>query len=244
MKTILIALVAAALICLPSESWARRRWIPAQPAAAPSGIALVAHAIAGSGGTSSATTAGVNTSGANFLVVVAVDLAGGSQSAISDSYGNTPYLQLTSQSATVRETISFYYSATVGAGHTFTASGGTVSAIAAAAFSGVLTTNPVDVQAGTNNSGSATIQPGSITPTQNNELIISGIGGYVVAGSETYSIDSGMTITDQQGLIGGASFGLALAYKVQTTAAAINPTWTVSSSAAGLSATNGSFKAP
>jgi hypothetical protein len=45
--------------------------------------------------------------------------------------------------------------------------------------------------------------------------------------SDPTSVDSGFTITDEKPSIGGTSFGAGIAYLVQASATAQNPTWTV-----------------
>ncbi len=100
---------------------------------------------------------------------------------------------------------------------------GTVSAVVFAAFSGVDTSSPFDQQNGFQNCSGSTCPPGSITPSANNELVVSSLC-WTDAGNS--SIDSGMTIIDQIPLVGGVNYGAVLAYIVQTSAGAINPTWT------------------
>jgi hypothetical protein len=112
-------------------------------------------------------------------------------------------------------------------------------AIAVAAFSGSHAA-PFD-QENQNNGVAATIQPGSITPAQDNELIISGFTPEGAMGGPA-SINEGMTIADQIDATGGSNVGIAIAYKTQTTAAAINPTWTVFASALTCAAVIASFK--
>jgi hypothetical protein len=90
-----------------------------------------------------------------------------------------------------------------------------------------------------NTTFSATARPGSLTPTHNGELIIS----FVMDGFANWpvSINSGFTISDQIAYSSGNFVGGAMAYFVQATAAAINPTWTFSSSASEIGALQWSF---
>ncbi len=99
------------------------------------------------------------------------------------------------------------------------------------AFSGADTVVPFDQQNGVATPTTTTsYQPGSITPSENNEVIVTAItsGG----GVTSYSIDSGFTISDQFDLSGGGHFPLGMAYLIQTSAAASNPTWSWSNSLA------------
>ncbi len=67
------------------------------------------------------------------------------------------------------------------------------------------------------------VQAGSITPTQDGELIFAlfGLDGVI----SSAAIDSGFTETDFNASNAGA-FGGSNAYLIQGTAAAVNPTWT------------------
>lgn len=206
-------------------------------------VALLTHACAASSNTNTATTAAIDTTGASLLIVVISDYAAGvTQAAPSDSKSNTWSNLTTQTSSTVtRMRISYVANPTGGTGHTFAATGTTdYPTICVAAFSHVATTSPFDVQNGSNSgSGSVTtLQPGSVTPGANAELLVTGLS-FAVSG--TASIDSGFTITDQSNYMAGAAIGGAMAYKVQTTAAAVNPTWTAGA-ASELSATIATFK--
>lgn len=84
-------------------------------------------------------------------------------------------------------------------------------------------------------SGDAAPQPGSITPSEDNEIVIT--IAVCINGVPT-GIDSGFTTTDL--VTSSSSTGLGLAYKIQTAAAAVDPTW----SGSGLTASAiQSFKA-
>jgi hypothetical protein len=109
----------------------------------------------------------------------------------------------------------------VGTGHTFT-SGGSFCAACFAAFSGVQTSSPFDVENGANSQNSAA-STGSVSPNQASSLIIAGIG---VASGATYSINASFSITNSVAGVGGVNYGAAMAYLVQTSASAVNPAWT------------------
>jgi hypothetical protein len=188
-------------------------------------IALVAHAGAGSSDSNNVTTSSVNTTGANLLVAVVCSYSG--SPTLSDSKGNTwTGLTVYNPSNDTSLKLQLYYcaSATVGSGHTFTlSSSGKSPSICVAAFSGA-DAAPLDQQAGfTGSNASSTVQPGSVTPSTDNQLLVTGISGYSSAVS---SIDSSFTITDTVAYTGTDIVG-ALAYKIQTAKGAENPTWTV-----------------
>jgi hypothetical protein len=93
-----------------------------------------------------------------------------------------------------------------------------------AAFSGVKQTSPFDQINGSNGFAS-TLQPGSITPTENNELVVALLG--INSSGTPMSINSGFTETNTEINFGaGDHYGGCMAYIIQTTAAAVNPTWT------------------
>jgi hypothetical protein len=68
------------------------------------------------------------------------------------------------------------------------------------------------------------IQPGSVTPTQNNELVVTGIGTSIATGTPT--VNGGFTVENTVPLLGGQYFGGGLADLVQTAATPANPLWT------------------
>lgn len=186
-------------------------------------IALVANAaVAGANG---GTTGAINTTGATLLVVAISESAGG-QVTVSDNKSNT-WTVLTGQDGSQPDSRIYYVAnPTVGAGHTFTSTGGsTFSVLSVAAFSGVVTTLPFDQQNGSSAApySNTTAKPGSITPTQDNEVVVCGFG--TVSDPGTLTIDSGFAITNQTPFTGGTNYGGALAYLIQSTAAAVNPEW-------------------
>jgi hypothetical protein len=186
---------------------------------------LLNHVAKYGGGTSAA----IDCSGAD-LIVIFTDTGDP-----TDSQSNS-YTALSTYAFGQR---LFYKQApSVSASQTFTVTGGTAPSILVAVFSGSIAT-PFDQENGHGDFGATSQQPGSITPTVDNELIVSGL--YANAGSIA-TVDSGMTITDAEGFVGGVHFSVGLAYKIQTTLAAINPTWTWTTSVSN-GANIASFKA-
>jgi len=192
----------------------------------------------GAQGISGCTTASLDTTGATFLVAM---LTGNSAMVVTDNKGNT-WTGLTKQNNATPSTQIFYVNSatpTVGTGHTFSTTT-TASVLTIMAFSSGVA-SPFDVENGTSAASGATIAPGSITPSQDNEIIIAGVtGGNTMS---TVSISESMTIAYQQPLTGGVCYGSGAAYKIQTTATAISPTWTFANgSTANISAVIASFK--
>jgi len=75
-------------------------------------------------------------------------------------------------------------------------------------------------------SGQTTIQPGTLTPANNNGLLVTFVTSW---NTGSLSIDSGFTLVDQGSFVLYANYSVGSAYLVQSTAAAVNPTWTFSS---------------
>lgn len=180
--------------------------------------AVVAHTSTGGGG--SQTTSGINTTGASLLVVAVGWLTPvGAAPALTDNKSNT-WTPLTPQSVgggPGGDNCQFYYveNPTVGSGHSFTID--QTGDIAVIALSGAKTSGAFDVE-----NGSATQTTGSITPSQDNEVVATCYSGWVGGAGTTQTVDSGFTKIESSGLGSG---GIVLAYLIQTTATAENVTW-------------------
>lgn len=200
----------------------------------PHAIAVVAHASAVSTTTNTVSTSGVDTTGAT-LIVLAVPFFSAVHTVdaldISDSKGNSyTALAVCSSSGTAAASdIRFFYIASpvVGAAHTVSLSSGGAAvypSIAMIALSGTAA-SPLDQQncGPATTTGDTTRQPGSVTPSENSEIVITGVG---LGGSNgSIAIDSSFTIADSNGVNAGQGFGDGLAYIIQTSAGAVNPTW-------------------
>lgn len=184
-------------------------------------ISVIASAFINQASTSSA----INTTGADALVVFVARYS--TEPTLSDSKGNT----FTAQTdhtfvGDFKGRFFLCLGPTVGTGHTFSLSG-TAGANhgLVIALSGVKQTSPLDGQSSSYATGSP-ISPGSITPSENNCILITGVAGYNTG--TVSSIDSGFTTTQ----IGTGDYfhhAYGLAYKIQTTAGAENPAWTLTS---------------
>ena len=187
---------------------------------APAGnITFVASASA-HGNFTEATTSAIDTTGATLLVAVMGNI---DNAAVvpTDSKGNT-WTALTKRSGDNSSEGQIYYSipTTVGTGHTFTTSGGTSNycSMCVAAFADT-NASPYEAESGAANAS----QPGSLTPAGNGSLLVAGIGYYT---GDPSTINSSFTVAEYQNSGAGVNFGSGLAYLIQTTAAAVNPTWT------------------
>lgn len=190
---------------------------------------LISGAVVSGGGPSEAypfTLGPIDSTGGDLICVSCAAGGNAGGATITDSKGNTYSLVASGDSE-----IHYCQAPTVGTGHTFTMSGGSEFApgMSVAVYSGSAAT-PLDQHA----TPSGSTQPGSITPTQDGELIVTGLDGHDGSG---FTIDSGFTVATQTPFTGGQWWGSAQAYLVQGTAAAVNPTWSY-----GISSSIASFK--
>jgi hypothetical protein len=188
-------------------------------------FSLIAHVAAGStNGGASVTTAGINTTGANLLVL-ALSYDASSSPTVTDSNSNT-WTPLTTfgGSGESKATLYYCFNPTVGAGHTFgtTSLASSFPSVCVQAWSGA-TSSPFDVQNGTQNSSSTSILIGSVTPSVANSMLATMVS---LDGSfSSLAVDSGFTISDQVAFNGGQSYACGMAYLVETSIVAENPTW-------------------
>ncbi len=192
------------------------------------------------------TTAPVNTAGATLLVL-SVGWYSGSTPTVTpaDSKGNT-WVPLTKQiqlSTLVANQLFYCAAPTVGSGHTFTVEdlvNNIYPSVALLAYSGAHDV-PFDQETGAVTVGNAsTLATGSLTPSQDNCLVIAG-AGHEANGAGAVSINAGFTALTAAYVSGGGE-GCGIASLVQTTAAAAAPTWDTTNNT-GIAATLAVFKA-
>lgn len=188
----------------------------------------------------SVTSDAIDTTGYN-LIVIGITTALNTAATPTDSKGNT-WTALTGQGAgNVYARLWYSINPTVGSGHTFSTSGSAtypsifVLAIAGAAAAGF------DQQNGAASASATSVQPGSITPTEDNELIVALCTNDDTG--NTLSINGGFTIAQQNVSVGAQAEGGGLAYLIQTTATAANPTWSWGGSSEAVATVIASFKA-
>lgn len=187
-----------------------------------SGPAFIAGDFSIGSDSGTATSAALDTTGATLIVVAAISYSGGTVSGVSDNKGNT-YTALITFTGGGAANITLYYSAspTVGAGHVVTLTGGSIfPAIGTVAFSVV---TGFDTQNG-NGTSSNTIQPGSVTPSVGNSVIVTGLNNWT---SGLATINSGFTAF---AAAGSSDLGGGIAYLIQASPSAVNPSWSWSSS--------------
>lgn len=206
------------------------------PLAAVAGVGtdftFIAGITAASPDGSTFSTGAIDTTGAGLLIIGLADYEAvfPTLPTITDSKGNS-WNRLTEarNTATVLATIYYSVPASVGSGHTVTATEtGFYGALTFAAF-GLGAATPFDVEnVGTGTSANPSASTG-ITPTVDNELVIANVG---IDSGTISSINGGFTIIGSPVAYGGGTnFGCAMAYLIQTTATAADPDWTNSGSA-------------
>lgn len=181
----------------------------------------------------------MTTTGANLLVVSAAAYSGGGPCTMTDS-NNNAWTQINSAAYAGQQNAYLYYSSApvVGASQVFTWGGANCyPSLAVSAYSGAASGNPLDQNSSHANSVTGTtVQPGSVTPSQGNELVVAGQTEDVANGSAGQwanpTIDSGFTVSvSTPGQSDSfVAYGAASAYLIQTSATAENPTWTTDSS--------------
>jgi|HubBroStandDraft_5_1064220.scaffolds.fasta_scaffold76216_3 hypothetical protein len=206
--------------------------------------ALIAHTSVVTPGFESAgtplTSAGIDTTGAGFLVLF-VDTYQAPQSyplAISDS-NNNQWHALSTVSGNHTGQLFYSYRAiaggpvVVGPGHTFTLIQATcpffVAVMCVEAWSGVQSSSD-PLKSGSDQVLAGVLTGVSETPASTNDLIVMGTAGY---GFGSVSIDTGFTITDSSVAGGGFADSAAMAYLVAPSSGAVDPTWVTSATIQG-----------
>lgn len=213
--------------------------IPAQGLAA---ITFVNHKEANLGQNGN-TTGAVDMTGANLFVAVVSIYTSGSQDQVVTSSPSNTWHALTQRNSPGTEAVQLFYAynATASNAMTFTVAGTNIyTSIAVVGFSGGPTSDPIDQEsAGGTSAGGTSIQPGSITPSENDTVVVAGVAWSAAVG--TVTVDSGFSTVYQIDVNPGDSEGVAVAYKIQTALGAENPTfsWGAASNAA---ASQASFK--
>ena len=173
----------------------------------------------------------INTTGATFLLafVVKTYLA----DSFTDSAGNTwTLLQQTGPSENTYSSgfalIYYCNGPTTSTTHNFYSTGATnpnENAICVLAFNaaGTITADQHTGTANTTPISNGSTQPGSITPTTANQLVVSGFYSGISTGYGPAA--SGFTVPASSSGNGINGYCAGLGYQIQTTATAVNPTW-------------------
>lgn len=218
------------------------------PAVVATGLTLLAHGAQSCAGSSCTTpTVTINSTGATLLTIV--DSSAGnhdpSTDTINDSKGNTWHASTSVISSITTVIWRAYDKAgsplSVGPGQTIGITGGYVG-FSVQAWSGTLTspTDPYDKQS--NNSSAANVSSltyPSTTCSQAHSLLLAAAGMHIAG---TYSIDTGFTLIDTVNFVSGNTAGMGAAYLVQTSTAAVAPTWTSTGTASTMAMSLDCFK--
>ena len=191
------------------------------------------------------TTDAIDSSGGNFAIVNVGSYNAGTV-VLTDSKSNT-WSGLTNQvnvATGLTERMWYCQGGTFGTSHTFTAQDTllpTYPSIEVLIFSGAVS-SPLDQQTGTSNNGVSSLATGSLTPSEANCLVVTGLG-HENNSAGAVSVSSPFDSTDIQiAYGGGTNEGSAIAYEIQTSATARNPTWDITNNS-GIAVTLAVFKA-
>ena len=186
----------------------------------------------GSGNQSGVTTGDIDTTasgGADLIVCSGAWYSGGGAGenpTFADSASNS-WTKLTVRTAVTYSNALWYkISPTTNASHNFSLTGTDVySSLQCSAFAAAGTVTFEAESAGGTTNPATSLQPGSLTPSGNDRLFVTGLTWH--GNSETVSIDNSFTIGAQNDYHagGGEAEGGAMAYRIQVAAGALNPTW-------------------
>jgi hypothetical protein len=187
-----------------------------------------------SGSEHTASTSAVNMTGADTLVLIVAQSEASPDPVITDNVGANAWTKIARFNSAVQygpATIVYVAaSARVSSSMTVTGTHGSFSAISLVllGFSGG-SSSPADVNAGNTGTYLTSIQAGSssLTPSQNNSLVVAALGA---GDNQTAAINSGYSSVYEAGGIHFQNYRVAAAYSIQTTATATNPTFSWSSS--------------
>jgi hypothetical protein len=204
-------------------------------------MALLVHAAAAAAGSIGVSTTAVDTTGATLFVVGMQNISTDDTGLLIDSASNTWVLKPSLVCASSRFVqMAYCINPTTSATHTFSISGansfypvivvGAWSNTPAASFDAVTAGNFVSTP-------TTTVQPGSLTPANANNLLVTFVGGDVIGSA---SADSSFVPVDQ--ILKSGHQGGAMYYLIQSAATPQNPTWTVGSEDATIGAQMMAFK--
>ena len=216
---ILKALFATSLVLLLVSSGA-----PASP------FALIDHTMAT--GATTFTTPNVTTVGGN-LIIVELSYNSLTTVVLSNSKGNT-CTALTPRSISNFTGVIYYCPNPTSAtdyNFTVTGIGNIYASIAVRVWSGAAAV-PFDSENGATGTGTS-IATGTVSPSENGELIVAMLAGN---STDTISVDSGFTISDQIPFVSYDHDALAVARLIQTTKRPVNPTFSWANSSYGIAA--------
>lgn len=190
------------------------------------------------------TTGQCNMAGSDLLVMCSIGFRSVMRT-VSDSSTNT-WNARTEYSTAGNGSVQIHYAtnATSTSTQTFTTTcTGCYSSLVVMGFSGSNLSAPYDNTengAVDDTTTVTTMQPGQITPSENNTVVAACL---TFAAVSTITINSGFSTVFQENFNAGENFAAAGAYLIQTTAAAVNPTFADIATGGQLAASQAPFKA-
>lgn len=174
-------------------------------------------------GMNGVTFVGVNTTGATLLVVsVSYYAGGGASPSVSDNKGNT-WVGLTARVQTQTGVRLFYTAATsVGTGHDITITGSSIFASVTLLVIAGTGAAPFEAENGAGTAAAGPLATGSVTPAASGALIVSGWAGM---NATSNPVVTGLTQITSHNPNSGVNLAGGFGYTIQTTPAAINPSW-------------------
>jgi hypothetical protein len=203
----------------------------------------VVSVVAASTTTNTVTTAAVDTTGATLIVLSQSNYSGAPITSITDSKGNTWIPRIEGTQGNVHTRLYYAENPVVGAGHTFSVNGsGVYPAVCVSAFAGTVLASVFGQESSFVENGGVNTQPaGLITPSEDGMVFVTAIGQPSAVSGHTVNL--GFAVIGQLPFNGSSNEGLAMAWMIQPTAAAINPQWSWSSGFTTGVAMVASFKA-
>lgn len=187
-------------------------------------IALVVS-VAKVGAVAGVTSTGIDTTGCDLLVANIFFSHGAKPAAVvTDSKSNT-WTAATKYNASDAANRFYWCKPTsVGSAHTFTVGPpNCYGGIIVLGFSGVKATSPLDQANGAFSSSASSLSTGSVTPTEDGELVIFA----ATTAGNINSVNVG-TLQEVANGIGGTTYGGGVGYEIQTTATTRNPSFSAS----------------
>lgn len=180
----------------------------------------------GNGAGATATLASLNCAGANAYVI-ALSSSGADTASISGYTATTVY---TDAAGGGKGRFFYKLNVTGGATDSFSVTSA-YPAITVYCFANVKTASALDGTTGVDNAapGGAGQLAGSITPSEDGEVLITGLLGWAdgATPAPNATIDNGYATPIGLAYSGANHYAIATSYKIQTTAAAINPKWSI-----------------
>ncbi len=205
------------------------------------GFTRLGHTSGASSDDSNSTTGNVNALGTNLIVAAVASYNAVTAPVPTDNQGGNTYHALTVQEVSIPR-IQLFWCVPANVSSTmewYANASGSFPGIYVAYYSGAHS-SPYNSESGTSRVGTIQ-QPGSLTPPEDNCLLVTAAAVYVASGA-LMTVDSSFNRTDAD-VNDGHHFTAAMADQIQTTATARNPQWTTDGSEVASAVAMAVFKA-